>query len=558
MRAPARSCRGVTCVLLGLIWLTLTAAAPSKPATAPAGDARVPGKAYIERLGGTGAEIEMVWVPAGHFRMGSPAGEPGRSAGEWPQHDVRLDGFWISKHEMTWGVFRHWYPKTSDEKATPNRPEGGFYKHQDPAERPVDDRHPVTAVTQFGAQAFCRWLSEKTGYPYRLPTEAEWEYTCRAGSTTAYDFGDDAGALEQHGWFGGEHGEGARRVGLKKPNAFGLHDMHGNVAEWTLDGWTSDFRTILKGVRTNPWVRREAGSAYGVVRGGDWTSVARNVRSAARRKQDDTGSRAIEPFFQWYDTTAEGQRVGFRIVSPVTLERDGRHQSIEANEAEARVPLRIKLPQPVFISWQPLKEPGIDWPRHPDEARLMVPAGTENVARGMPVRSDPSVRPTAGTLDVVTDGEKCGGEYCLLGLPRGLRWVQIDLRDSTAIHAVMVWHGMMHDRAYLDVVVQVSDDPWFKERVTMIFNNDTDGSAGLGKGKDREYADTMWGRLTDAKGVRARYVRLYADGSRLRGGRIEEETVWSEVEVYGTPTAAGRVFREEQRKQSIAPPDEKR
>src|SRR5207253_1251190 len=103
-----------------------------------------------------------------------------------------------------------------------------------------DGPRPVLCITHHAAMEYCRWLSKKTGKTYRLPTEAEWEYACRAGTTTAYAFGDDPKQLEENGWFAGNSEESPHPVGQKKPNAWGLHDMHGNAAEWCLDIYEKD------------------------------------------------------------------------------------------------------------------------------------------------------------------------------------------------------------------------------------------------------------------------------------------------------------------------------
>ena len=143
--------------------------------------------------------------------------------------------------------------------------------------------YPAICMTQFAAKMYCKWLSAKTGRYYRLPTEAEWEYACRAGTTTAYSFGDDPEKLGDYAWFADNSDEKYHKVGQKKPNPWGLYDMHGNVAEWCLDQYVADRYKQLGGKPAgNPVV--PVTKAYPqVVRGGAWTDEAPLLRSAARR-----------------------------------------------------------------------------------------------------------------------------------------------------------------------------------------------------------------------------------------------------------------------------------
>jgi formylglycine-generating enzyme required for sulfatase activity len=184
--------------------------------------------------------------------------------------------------------------------------------------------YPVGGLTQDGAQQFCEWLSARTGRTYRLPTEAEWEYAARAGTRTRYFFGDDVKRLSEYAWFGEKVEGGAHPVGRKKPNPWGLYDMYGNVAEWTLDGWSPDYKPFGGGgkVAVDPWVARKDDEGFGVVRGGSWADKAERLRSAARAKQVDRKPTSGEEHFEWYDSTDEGVQVGLRVVSPVEADRE--------------------------------------------------------------------------------------------------------------------------------------------------------------------------------------------------------------------------------------------
>jgi hypothetical protein len=160
-----------------------------------------------------------------------------------------------------------------------------------------------------------------------------------------------------------------------------------------------------------------------------------------------------------------------------------------------------------------------------------VPEGTVLLSAGKPVTSS-DTDPIIGTLDLVTDGEKDAGEGYFVELLDGLHWVQIDLEQSAAIHAVWIWHFHRNKLAYHDVIVQISDDPEFKTGVTTIFNNDYDDSAGLGlgKGKENPYVESRFGKVVDGKGTVGRFVRLYSNGSTN-----SEMNHYIEVEVFGIP-----------------------
>ena len=158
---------------------------------------------------------------------------------------------------------------------------------------------------------------------------------------------------------------------------------------------------------------------------------------------------------------------------------------------------------------------------------LLVPEGTVLLSKDKPVTSSDDA-PIIGELSLITDGDKEAGEGYFVELLDGLQWVQIDLEQSAAIHAVWVWHFHSQKRAYHDVIIQVSDDPEFKNGVTTIYNNDYDESAKMGKGSDRPYVETRFGLLADAKGAKGRYVRLYSNGNTSN-----EMNHYIEVEVFG-------------------------
>jgi formylglycine-generating enzyme required for sulfatase activity len=205
---------------------------------------------------------EMVLIPAGEFMMGSPDGE---GAGfERPQHEVSIDSFYMGKHEVTFEQYDLFCEKTGRSKAN----DRGWGR----------GKRPVINVSWHDAVAFCDWLSELSGDWYRLPTEAEWEYACRAGTTTKYNFGDGARNLGQYAWFSGNAGRRTHPVGALKVNAWGLHDMHGNVWEYCSDWYDESYYGGAPS--SNP-----TGPANGqdrVRRGGSWGSDPGQLRAATR------------------------------------------------------------------------------------------------------------------------------------------------------------------------------------------------------------------------------------------------------------------------------------
>jgi hypothetical protein len=200
-----------------------------------------------------------------------------------------------------------------------------------------------------------------------------------------------------------------------------------------------------------------------------------------------------------------------------------------ANNKEL-VPLDIKLPRPMFVGTpQDRKVPFLEKPRAGPRAPFYAPVGAKNVALGKPVTSTDN-EPVIGDLELITDGDKeaADGSYVELGpFPQS---VTIDLGARHDIYAILFWHFHKQAHVYSDVVVQVADDPDFIMNVTTLFNNDRDNSAGQGSGKDWHYTETNEGKLVDAKGVKARYVRLYSNGSNY-----DDYNHYIEVEVYGKP-----------------------
>jgi formylglycine-generating enzyme required for sulfatase activity len=217
-------------------------------------------------------EIEMVYVTGGSFLMGSPENEAGRYSWEGPQHRVTVQDFYIGKYEVTQAQWRAVMGNN------PSRFKG--------------DNLPVETVSWNDAKEFCRKLSQMTGKEYRLPTEAEWEYACRAKTTGAY-----AGDLDAMAWYSKNSDSKTHPVGQKQPNAFRLYDMHGNVWEWCEDQWHDNYNGAPNDGRA--WVDISASVSNRVNRGGGCTDVAVDCRSADR---------------SWGEIGRGGVLLGFRLV----------------------------------------------------------------------------------------------------------------------------------------------------------------------------------------------------------------------------------------------------
>ena len=201
----------------------------------------------------------------------------------------------------------------------------------------------------------------------------------------------------------------------------------------------------------------------------------------------------------------------------------------EARQATDKEELKLKLPKPMFIGTPTnIKSPNLEPITGKSRGPFMVPKGTKLLSLKRPVTSSDR-QPVIGELEMITDGEKEGGDGYFVELGPAKQWVQVDLGASYALHAILAWHYHSQARVYRDVIVQVSDDKDFLKGVTTVFNNDHDNSSGLGIGKDKEYIEVAEGKLVDPKGVKGRYVRLYSNGNTTN-----DLNHYVEVEVYGT------------------------
>jgi len=218
-------------------------------------------------------------------------------------------------------------------------------------------------------------------------------------------------------------------------------------------------------------------------------------------------------------------------AAQATAEDAAGEEYLNAQSAQAGwVPLDIKLPTPMFVGtpldiWTPNMEPVTNEARKP----FLAPKGLENVALKKPVTGS-DTQPVVGDLEQITDGDKKGVDGSFVEFAAGVQWVQVDLLAPCEIFAVLIWHYHAEARLYYDVTVRVADDPDFITNVRTLFSNDHDNSSGLGVGQDKEYIETNEGKLVDAGGAQARYIRVYSGGNTSN-----ELNHYVEVEVFGRP-----------------------
>ena len=318
----------------------------------PLGDGpaiQVPGGwmvAYDETIPGTDVAFRMIPVPGGRFRMGSPDAEASRTTDEGPAFEVGLDPFWIGRCEVTWGEYKRYMaafelfkamrsagirPITPENEADAVTAPSALYDPTTTFVNGEDDSLPAVTMTQFAARQYTKWLSGLTGRFYRLPAESEWEYACRAGTETAWNVGDDVETLDDAAWFTDNSDEAPHPVGQKAANPWGLHDMHGNVAEWCVDelvsggyGRQAALPAPVGVAATITWPQKLYPR---VLRGGAYYDEATECRSAARRGSRDAGGTRENPDWKdidpnlpkspWWYTEEPALGVGMRVVRPL-------------------------------------------------------------------------------------------------------------------------------------------------------------------------------------------------------------------------------------------------
>jgi formylglycine-generating enzyme required for sulfatase activity len=273
---------------------------------------------YEQTITGYTVKFNMVPVPAGSFSMGSASTEAGRKADEGPVKTVQLDAFWMGAKEVTYDEFLLFF---NDEHTSRDSEVDAVTR---PTPQYIDlswgmgkqGGFPVNSMSQYTALMYCQWLYKKTGVFYRLPTEAEWEYACRAGSTGKYFFGDDVKQLKDYAWYAENSNKKYQKTGLKKPNAWGLYDMLGNVSEWTLDQFNADYFTAIGDKPANPVIQPTTVYPRSV-RGGGYLDEANALRCASRQHSEAAWNKRDPqmPKSKWWLTDA--MAVGFRVVRPL-------------------------------------------------------------------------------------------------------------------------------------------------------------------------------------------------------------------------------------------------
>ena len=287
---------------------------------------------YDNKIPKTGVGYHMVPIKGGEFTMGSPATEDKRGDDEGPQVTLKVKPFWMGAYEVTWDEYQPFMITAVD------RNKDGSPKTWKPDAKIIDlvsspttpytemsfgmgtDGYPAISMTHHAANKYCQWLSAQTGHFYRLPTEAEWEYAARAGSKTAYFWGEDPAQVGEYAvFFENAPNYQYAKVGTKKPNPWGLFDIYGNVVEWCLDQYQADAYAQAKSVlEGGKWVPSKTPYPH-VVRGGSYDDDPDMLRSSFRRGSEAEwkGQDPQLPKSIWYHTDAKW--LGFRIIRPLEI-----------------------------------------------------------------------------------------------------------------------------------------------------------------------------------------------------------------------------------------------
>ena len=321
---------------------------------------------YSLKIPGSAIEIEMVPIPGGKFLLGSSEDSPGFKEDEAPQVPVEVGPMWVAKYETTWEqyeLFMALYERlnlmpsdqrvelddsnASDAVTMPTPlydPSFTFKFGQGP-------KLPAVTMTQYSAKQYTKWLSKLTGGQYRLPTEAEWEYACRSGTATEYSFGDDEGDIDDYAWHADNSDEVPHDVGQKKPNAFGLYDMHGNAMEWVIGAYSDEGYVGIESEETVSFIDAIQWPEFienRPVRGGSFRDFPDLLRSAARlpsSPEDEWKDKdPNEPLSPWWLTADITRAIGFRVVrsyQPLDDEMLGKFWEIDHEDIQDAVDQRV-------------------------------------------------------------------------------------------------------------------------------------------------------------------------------------------------------------------------
>ena len=266
---------------------------------------------YSEKIPNSDLSIEMIFIQGGEYTMGNKNSNV----------NTQISSFWMSKYEITWEIYNLFMEFDQSNKLE-YIIDGDTIK-VDGVSKPTTpytdmtfgmgyEGFPAVNMTHFAASKFCKWLSLMTGNYYRLPTEAEWEYACRSGTSSDYYYGDDISLIDEYSWNKNNSDNGYQRVGQKIPNKWGLHDMLGNVSEWVADSYDDNIFKSKK-LKKDPFIFSE--SKYPkVYRGGSWNDEPSSLLTHKRFYSDNSLQKRDPqiPKSQWWNTDAPN--IGFRIV----------------------------------------------------------------------------------------------------------------------------------------------------------------------------------------------------------------------------------------------------
>ncbi len=278
----------------------------------------------IQKIDPSEISFEMIRIPGKIYEMGHPNLDSSLELNHIPMHLVKIDTLWAGKYEVTWELFelfltenKFLFDSIPNEKLKKidaiTRPSPSF---EDPSIGMGKKGYPVISISPYAALTFCKWLTTITGRFYRLPTEAEWEYICKGGTSETDFFTNKKNDLDEYAWYYENSNYQYAKVGQKLPNAFGIYDILGNVAEWTLDEYNEDFyKQDLDTIALNPWnIPRKLHPR--VYRGGSWNDDAIEISSTKRSKSSfnlQKNDPQIPKSFWWY---TDSSFIGFRLVSP--------------------------------------------------------------------------------------------------------------------------------------------------------------------------------------------------------------------------------------------------